>query len=84
MSNSIGSLRLLGAMNWREFVEELSAVERIFRAQAAGIYGQMDFATRDSYRQAVERIAKRSSSSESDVARMAIELAEEGARAWRR
>src|SRR5208282_2282922 len=55
MSNSIGSLRLLGAMNWREFVEELSAVERIFRTQA-GIHGKMDFATRDSYRRAVERI----------------------------
>ncbi len=33
MSNSIGSLRLLGAMNWRDFVEDLSAVEHIFCAR---------------------------------------------------
>ena len=29
MSNSIGSLRFLGAMDWREFVETMSAVEQI-------------------------------------------------------
>lgn len=79
MSNSIGSLRLLGAMNWRAFVEELSDVEQIFRENAAGIHGKMDFATRDRYRQAVERIAKHCSVSEGDVARMAIRLAEQGA-----
>jgi hypothetical protein len=26
MSNSIGSLRLLGAVNWREFVETVSGI----------------------------------------------------------
>ena len=79
MSNSIGSLRLLGAMNWRDFVEELSVVEHIFRADAGGVHGKMDFATRDRYRQAAERIAKKCSLSEGDVARMAIRLAEQSA-----
>ena len=31
MSNSIGSLRFLGAMDWREFVETMSVVEQILR-----------------------------------------------------
>ena len=31
ISNSIGSLRLLSAIDWREFVEQMSAVERILR-----------------------------------------------------
>ncbi|MDQ5850155.1 MAG: cyclic beta 1-2 glucan synthetase, partial [Pseudomonadota bacterium] len=31
MSNSIGSLRLLGATDWREFVEAMSVVERTLR-----------------------------------------------------
>ena len=31
IGNSIGSLRFLGAMDWREFVESLSLVEQIFR-----------------------------------------------------
>ena len=79
MSNSIGSLRLLGAMNWRDFVEQLSVVEQIFRSDAAGVHAKMDFATRDRYRRAAERISKKCSLSEGDVARMAIRLAERGA-----
>ena len=74
MSNSIGSLRLLGAMNWRDFVEDLSAVEQIFRANPDGTHAKMDFATRDRYRQSVEKLAKRCSLSESDVASTAIRL----------
>src|SRR4029079_6173077 len=35
MANSMGSLRLLGSMDWREFVEELSVVERALREDAA-------------------------------------------------
>ena len=77
MSNSIGSLRLLGAVNWRDFVEQLSAVEKIFRTDS--VYGKMDFATRDRYRHVTERIAKTSPLSEDDVARLAIRLAGEGA-----
>ncbi len=79
MSNSIGSLRLLGAMNWRDFVEDLSAVEHIFRSNPDGTHAKMDFATRDRYRQSVEKIAKRSALSESDVARTAIRLAAQSA-----
>jgi cyclic beta-1,2-glucan synthetase len=79
ISNSIGSLRLLGAMNWRNFVEELSIVEQIFTTDIGGIYGKMDFATRDRYRHVAERIAKTSPLSEDDAARMAIRLARESA-----
>ena len=39
----------------------------------------MDFTTRDRYRHVVEKIAARSSLSESQVARQAIELAQEAA-----
>jgi cyclic beta-1,2-glucan synthetase len=39
----------------------------------------MDFATRDRYRHVVEKIAKSSPHSESEVARRAIQLAREGA-----
>src|SRR5581483_5386694 len=73
MANSIGSLRLLGAIDWRDFVEALSVVEHALREDA--LYGAMDFATRDRYRHAVEAIAKASPMSEGDVARAAIALA---------
>jgi cyclic beta-1,2-glucan synthetase len=78
ISNSIGSLRFLGAMDWREFVETMSDVEQILREDPGGIYGKMDFATRDCYRHVVEKIAKTGGLSEGDVARKAIRLAHEG------
>jgi cellobiose phosphorylase len=79
VSNSIGSLRMLGAMDWREFVETLSMVEHTLRRDPADVYSRMDFITRDAYRHAVERIARRSSASESEVAQAAIDLSGEAA-----
>ena len=78
ISNSIGSLRFLGAMDWRDFVESMSAVEQKLREDPDGVYGRMDFATRDRYRHVIERIAKHSRLSECDVARKAIQLAHLG------
>ena len=75
ISNSIGSLRLLSAIDWREFVEQMSVVERILREDPAGVHASMEFATRDSYRHATEQIARRSALSESEVAAKAVELA---------
>jgi cyclic beta-1,2-glucan synthetase len=78
ISNSIGSLRFLGAMDWRKFVEAMSVVEQTLCEDPAGVYGRMDFATRDSYRHVVEKIAKSSRLSEPEVASLAIRLAGEG------
>ena len=79
ISNSIGSLRFLGAMDWPEFVEKMSAVEKVLREDLGGVYGKMDFATRDRYRHVVEKIAKNSLLSEGEVALKAIGLAREAA-----
>ncbi len=79
ISNTIGSLRFLGSMDWREFVESMSVVEQKLREDPGGLYGRMDFSTRDRYRHVVEEIAKGSPLSESEVARKAIQLAYEGA-----
>jgi len=79
ISNSIGSLRFLGAMNWRKFVETMSVVEQILCKDPAGVYEMMDFATRDQYRHVVEKIAKSSSLSEIEVAHIVIRLAGESA-----
>ena len=75
ISNTIGSLRFLGAMDWREFVEAMSLVEQVLRQDEGEVYGRMDFETRDSYRHVVAHLAKRSRQSESEVARQAIRLA---------
>ena len=80
IGNSITSLRFLNSNDWRRFVSEHSLVEQTLSGDPAGIYAQMDFATRDRYRHAVEGIARRSSMTEYDVARKAVQLAEEQAR----
>jgi len=58
MSNSIGSLRFLGAMDWRGFVETMSLVEQTLCEDPGNFYGKMDFATRDRYRHVVEKAAR--------------------------
>src|SRR6185369_10292602 len=57
MGNSVTSLALVNAMNWKNFVEAESAVDRVLRGDPAGVYGGQDFATRNLYREAVEEIA---------------------------
>ena len=80
VSHSIASLRFLSAMDWKEFVETLSLVEETLRSDPADVYGEMDFATRDRYRHAVESLARHSQLSEAEVAQRAIQLAADSAR----
>lgn len=75
VSNAIGSMRFLAMLDWREFVESLSQIEQRLRSDPSGIYGRMDFATRDGYRHAVERLARRSRLPELAVADAALSLA---------
>jgi cyclic beta-1,2-glucan synthetase len=80
VSHSISSMRSFGATDWREFVETMSVVDQTLRNDPADVYSDMDFLTRDRYRHSVESIARYSGLSEHDVARRAIDLAEESAR----
>ena len=79
VGNCIGSLRFLDTLDWREFVEEQSIVEQTLRKDPATIYLKMDFATRDLYRHTVERIARYSKKSESEIATIALGLAQKNA-----
>ena len=75
MANSITSLRAIGRMDWRTFVERRSRMEAVLRDDPSGDYARMDFATRDRYRHVVEGIAKRSGVGEEEVALEAVKLA---------
>ncbi|SEL56967.1 Cellobiose phosphorylase [Pseudoxanthomonas sp. GM95] len=78
VSNSIGSLRFLDNMDWREFVETMSVVEQTLGQDPAGIYPRMAFQTRDGYRHAVERLARGAGLDETVVAAAALRLAQRG------
>lgn len=75
IGNTITSLRLLKQIDWRDIFEDQSRVERHLRNDPADVYTMMDFATRNSYRQSVEAIAKAGGWTEEEVARTAISLA---------
>ncbi len=77
ISNCINSFRFLTTTNWRDFVEDTSIIESTLRRDINGIYGKMDFHTRDQYRHAIEKIAMYSNLSEQAVAEKVIKTAKE-------
>ncbi|HUW26468.1 MAG TPA: glucoamylase family protein [Gallionella sp.] len=79
IANSIGSLRFIDAMDWKNYVESLSIVEQILHDDPTATHAEQDFATRDRYRHVIEDVAKNSSCSETAVAHKAIELAQAAA-----
>ena len=58
IGNCVTSLRLLSALDWTAFFERTSLVEAVLREDPAGVYAGQDFATRDRYRQAVEKLSR--------------------------
>ncbi len=74
MANGITSLRDVGRRDWRTFVEHQSVMDATLRDDPSGFYSQMTFATRDTYRHVVERIAKRTGHREASVAQWAVDL----------
>ena len=71
--NVITSLRVMSTFDWRDFFEQVSLIDGLFRAESE--FGAMDFATRDRYRHSVEDLARGSERSEMEVARQALTLA---------
>ncbi len=72
--NVITSMRLISSFDWERFVESVSLVDEVLRERSS--FGEMDFATRDRYRHAVEELARSSGRTEIDVAREAAAMAE--------
>ncbi|HEY0519105.1 MAG TPA: glucoamylase family protein, partial [Ilumatobacteraceae bacterium] len=75
--NVITSMRLISSLDWAKFVENVGHVDDVLRSRSA--FGAMDFATRDTYRKAVEELARESAFSEVEVAGRAVDLAEAAA-----
>jgi cyclic beta-1,2-glucan synthetase len=65
--NVITSLRLVSDVDWRDLVEASSLVDDILAEGSA--FRDMDFATRNLYRSAIEQLARGSGLDEIDVAR---------------
>ena len=79
VGNAITSLRLCSTLDWSIFFESVSLVEQVLRRDPAAAYGQMDFQSRDRYRQAVEELAEPSGNGQLRVALRAVESARHAA-----
>jgi cyclic beta-1,2-glucan synthetase len=72
IANAIGSVRLLDALDWNDFFEDVCHVERVLRRDPVGVYARMDFTSRDRYRHALEELSKRSSAGEIELAQKVV------------
>jgi cyclic beta-1,2-glucan synthetase len=68
--NVITSMRLISDTDWSELFESVSLVDE--RLRAASPFAAMDFPTRNSYRSAIEQLARGSSLSELEIADHAL------------
>jgi len=76
VSQAISSLAAIQSIEWQDFVDQTSEVERILRTDPAAAYGFMNFETRNKYRSIVEKLGRGASLSETAIARQAVELAQ--------
>ena len=74
--NIFTSMRLISELDWTEFFEGVSFVDRVL--VAGSDFAAMDFPTRDRYRRALERLARGSAHSEIDVAHAVVLIAKCG------
>lgn len=71
--NIITSMRLISDIDWTDLFESVSLVDE--RLSVGSDFAQMDFATRDLYRSAIEHLARGSDLSELDIAEAALAAA---------
>ena len=71
--NTITSLRLIADFDWATQVEQVSLVDQ--RLRAGSRFAEMDFATRDRYRNAIEQLARGSQRDELFVTEQALSAA---------
>lgn len=68
--NIITSSRLISALDWSEFFEDISLVDKILREGSN--FASMDFPTRDRYRHRIEELSRFSKLTELDVAKLIL------------
>ena len=72
--NIVTSLRVIAEVDWQVLFERYCLVDDVLASGCA--FHDMDFATRNLYRSAVETLARRSGHDELDIARLAVAAAQ--------
>ncbi len=79
VANVITSLRLSSTLDWSQYFESVSLVEGVLQRDPDGVYGRMDFLSRDRYRQAVEDLSDGTGEGQLRVALRSVESARQAA-----
>lgn len=77
-SSAMRSLVSLSQIAWQEIFEQLSVVDAILGCDPVKAYSEMDFGSRNLYRDAIEQMNKNSHFSELEIAQKCVALAKEG------
>jgi cyclic beta-1,2-glucan synthetase len=77
MGNLIRSLKAIDDVDWITWFETVSGVDAVLRENSN--FDALDFHSRNAYRVAIEKIARRSGKSENDITQAALELAHKSA-----
>jgi cyclic beta-1,2-glucan synthetase len=75
----IRSVRDIGHTTWKEALEPLILFDSVLREDPAGFYAQMDYDSRDLYRNKLSNIAEHSDFTEMEVAWATLDLARDAA-----
>lgn len=75
IGNCIKSIHALQRMNFLEIFEKINGVEEILKKDPSGTYENMDYKTKEYYRNRVKEIAKKTKISEIYIARKIVEIA---------
>lgn len=73
MGNIVKSLREIDDTEWSVWFEEVSHIDKVLREETD--YETLDFGSRNTYRNTIELLARRSPKTEVEVARAAVEMA---------
>ena len=79
MGNSIMTINALNRMNFTDIFNSINGVEEVLKCDPCGVYKNMDYKTKEYYRNCIERISRKTKISELYIAKMCLELAKNGA-----
>ena len=74
MANCITSIKNLQRINFLEIFEKINGVEEILNQNPAGIYPNMEYKTKENYRNSIKELSKKTKMSEIYISKKAIEL----------
>lgn len=77
ISQAINNLASIQSIEWQDFVDHTSEVERILSTDPVAAYAAMNIATRNEYRSIVENLSRGSNFTEVEVANNAVKLAKQ-------